>query len=541
MYKYYKEKFSDTIEGVKENWGEFQDTYFNEDTEWHEGLGKKAWYPIKKIGDSADYVNDQVSLRNALQIEKGRDLLPGQTWDDAILDYSVKDLRDDTAGGIGNVAGFVTKQIPGVSDERAEQVNDAFELGGQILLPGIEDVATGGVGYLDNLARGAKQLKKFDANAASKMVDQVFNARRFGGELTKLKNSAVQKVDEVKDAVMAPIRTLKTAFTGGLDVGTARDVSGATFRHSILNKTNRGLYKQLKNQDPKLIDQAEDIIKELDLFKTSEGSSQQFTKWNSNRPTTGFKGTRTVPYINSNGDASEVAFRWSISKNTYVPYDLVKRENTILKRLRWNVNRSPKSKWYSDRVYKSAKGDNAVLRQLLKELREENPQRYFDIMGDTRNYAENKGFIFVEHIHAQNSPYWKYVSKGQYKPRDTSNLMIVKNENFGKLKTSIEKHIYDNKDFVFPDGKRLILDYDKTRDILVLKQLQDNGRLNRIGDISPITNPRDWKRALDAALEGHTIQTGKAGEIQQVIQGDPDIDRSVDLQHGISDWNKPKE
>ena len=157
-------------------------------------------------------------------------------------------------------------------------------------------------------------------------------------------------------------------------------------------------------------------------------------------------------------------------------------------------------------------------------------------MGDTRHYATNKGFIFVEHIHAQNSPYWKYVSKGQYKPRDTKNLMIVKNENFGKLKTSIENHIYNNKDFVFPDGKRLILDYDKTRDVLVLKQLQDTGIMKRIGDISPITNPRNWRRALDAALEGHTIKTGKLGEIQQVIQADQDVDKVVDLQHGISDW-----
>jgi len=545
MNNYYKEKVDETIQGTKENWGEFLDTYFDEDTEWHEGLGKKFFYPLKKIGDITDHAMSQINLRDQLRISDDVDLLPGQTWDDAILDYSLKDLRDHTAGGIGNTAGFISKQIPGVSDERAEQINQGFELGAQILLPDITDVATGGIGYVDNLARGAKQLRKFDAKDASKLFDEVFNARRFSGELTKLKNSAVQKVEEVTDAITSPIRTLKTAFTGGLDVGTARDVSGATFRHSILNKTNRGLYKQLKDQDPKLIDQAEDIIKELDLFKTSEGSSQQFTKWNPDRPTTGFRGTRTVPYINSDGVPSEVAFRWSKSANNgaggYKAYDLVRRQNTILKRLRWNVNRSPKAKWYSDKVYKIAKQDNAVLRQLLKELREENPQRYFDIMGDTVNYAENKGFIFVEHIHAQNSPYWKYVSKGQFKPRDTSNLMIVKNENFGKLKTSIEKHIYDNKDFVFPEGKRLILDYDKTRDVLVLKQLQDNGRLKRMGDISPITNPRMWKKAYDAALEGHTIQTGKVGEIQQVIQGDPDIDRNVDLQHGISDWNRPKE
>ena len=344
--------------------------------------------------------------------------------------------------------------------------------------------------------------------------------------------------------VNSPFDTLKTAVTGGLDVGTARDVSGTPFRHSILNKTKRGLYKQLKNQDPKLIDEAENIIKELDAFKTSEGSSQQFTKWNPDRPTTGFRGTRTVPYINTDGVPSEVAFRWSKSANKgaggYKAYDLVRRQNTILKRLRWNVNRSPKAKWYADNVYKIAKQDNAVLRQLLKELREENPQRYFDIMGDTRNYAENKGFIFVEHIHAQNSPYWKYVSKGQFKPRDTKNLMIVKNEEFGKLKTSIENEIYNNKNFVFPEGKRLLVDYDKTRDVLVLKQLQDNNRLKRIGDISPITNPRNWRKALDAALKGHTIKTGQLGEIQQVIQGEPDLPKHVKLQHNFDENIDPR-
>ena len=299
--------------------------------------------------------------------------------------------------------------------------------------------------------------------------------------------------------------------------------------YAIRNKTNRGLYKQLYDQDPTLIDQAEEIIKELDLFKTSEGTSQGYGKWSENRPTTGFKGTRTVPYIDKQGNPSEVAFRWSVSKNNYVPYDLIKRQNTILRRLRWNVNRSTKAKWYADKVYKISKADNKVLRELLTELRQKDPQKYFDIMGDTRNYAEKKGFIFVEHIHAQNSPYWKYVSKGQFKPRDTSNLMIVKNEEFGKLKTSIENHIYNNKDFVYPEGKRLLLDYDKTRDVLVLKQIQDNGRLSRVGDISPITNPRNWKQALNAAFKGHRIEKGKLGEIQQVIQADPDLPPFVNI------------
>ena len=217
--QYHKEKLEENIEGIKGQAAEFKKTYFDEDTEWNEGLGKKAWYPLKKIGELSDHVNDQISLRNQLQIEKGRDLLPGQTWDDAILDYSFKDLRDHTAGGVGNVAGFVTGGN--------EQVNDAFELGAQILLPDVGDFATGGLGYVDNLGRAAKQLRKFDANDANKLFDQVLNARRFGGELTKLKNSAVQKVEEVKDAVMAPINTVKGLVRGDLfDIGAGIRTGG---------------------------------------------------------------------------------------------------------------------------------------------------------------------------------------------------------------------------------------------------------------------------------------------------------------------------
>ena len=306
------------------------------------------------------------------------------------------------------------------------------------------------------------------------------------------------------------------------------------FAYSVYKRSNRGLLKQLKDQG--VLQDAEDIVMKLDDFKQSKGASQGYTaKWNPDRPTTGFKGPRTVKYTDKSGNPSEVAFRWSISKNTYVPYDLLKRNETILKRLRWNVNRSTKAKWYSDRVYQISKADNAVLRRLLRELRAEDPVRYFEIMGDTRKYATNKGFIFVEHIHAQNSPFWKYMSPN-FKPRDTKNLMIVKNEEFGKLKTSIEREIYDNKNFTFPDGKRLLLDYDKSRDVLVLKQLQDTGRLKWMGDISPITNPKDWRKALAAALKGHKIVPGKRGEIQQVMQADPDVPRYVDLLHGITDY-----
>ena len=459
----------------------------------------------------------------------------GEVWDESrqqFLAQTVAPLAQKVDDSLTNITG---------QNWVGDRSRNVINFGADILTPTSGDLAVGAavlpltvadgpLPFGDAAAgtiAGLKYGKGVTSRAYRKLTTQglVNLSTRLDDWLTNPIFSKANRAVTPEGIELSPTHMMSKGVSGGGD-----------FAHSILKKTNRGLYKQLKDQDPRLIDQAESIIKELDLFKTTEGSSQQYAKWSSKRPTTGFRGTRTVPYINSDGVASEVAFRWSISKNTYVPYDLVRRQNTVLKRLRWNVNRSLKAKWYSDKVYKIAKQDNATLKKLLEELREENPQRYFDLMGDTRHYATNKGFIFVEHIHAQNSPYWKYVSKGKYKPRDTKNLMIVKNENFGKLKTSIENHIYNNKDFVFPDGKRLILDYDKTRDVLVLKQLQDTGIMKRIGDISPITNPRNWRRALDAALEGHTIKTGKLGEIQQVIQADQDVDKVVDLQHGISDW-----
>ena len=370
------------------------------------------------------------------------------------------------------------------------------------------------------------------------------------GPFNPVANLGIKKLGELIDDVLSDAnsifnRKLATEGAGSLDnakplqsiSSTPSGGGGTQFAHSVYPRSNAGLLKQLKQQG--VLDEAEEILKNLDAFKNTEGKIQKYARWNPHRPTTGFKGTRTVKYINSSGVPSEVAFRWSATNKTYVPYDLVRRQNTILKRMRWNVNRSPTAKKYADKVYKKAKSDNKLFIKLLKELRQNDPQKYFDIMGDTRKYATNKGFIYVEHIHPQNSPWWKYMTKEKFKPRDTKNLMIAKEE-FGKLKTSIENEIYNNKNFEFPDGKRLLLDYDKTESKFILKQLQDNGRLKWVGDISAITNPRDWRKALDAALRGHVIEPGKLGEIQQVIQADTDIPKLVDAIDDITGYKDPR-
>jgi len=427
--------------------------------------------------------------------------------------------RGLVGGGLMGVAGEQTRV--GIDEQR--------------LLNPLEAATSFGVG---GVVGGTTQTirRQIDIGKSKKAFqegDQAFQAYKAqqGTDANLIAQEAIEDVAG-KQALKAKL----TAQLQGITPQQPIPQKSQNFAYSVYKRSNRGLLKQLKDQG--LLQDAEDIVMKLDDFKQSEGASQGYkAKWNPDRPTTGFKGPRSVKYTDKSGNPSEVAFRWSISKNTYVPYDLLKRNETILRRLRWNVNRSTKAKWYSDRVYSISKANNAILRRLLKELRAEDPVKYFEIMGNTRKYATNKGFIFVEHIHAQNSPFWKYMSPN-FKPRDTKNLMIVYGEEFGKLKTNIENELYKNKNFKFPDGKRLLVDFDKTLDVITIKQLQDNGRLKLIGHIPRTTNPQDWRKALKDALAGYKVQPGKEGEIASLMKSDPKVPPHVRL---ISDMDNPAE
>jgi hypothetical protein len=128
---------------------------------------------LQKYGEAIDWTNDQVNLRNSLPFLRGV-----ETPIDALLDYSYKDLRDDIAGGIGNVVGATTG---------SETANAVAETGAQIFLPDAVDFATGGVGYLDNIGRAALKLRKADGKFIDDAVNFVDNLvfqirQKLGGE-----------------------------------------------------------------------------------------------------------------------------------------------------------------------------------------------------------------------------------------------------------------------------------------------------------------------------------------------------------------------
>ena len=225
--------------------------------------------------------------------------------------------RRDRIKGWGEGAENLTTRFTG--NETAGKVVGALtQFGGEVVHPDTID-----------LAAGAATLIPEPISTGSGIVGLAGNVVR------KTKRAVPDLVRAVEDA-FNPALKIRNGLVNNVFYSTTQGGGGNVFRHSIKGKINRGIYKQLFTQDPKLIDQAEIVIKNLDEFRTSKGTSQDFTKWNANRPTTGFKGNRTVKYTNAAGEPSEIGFRWSVSKNTYVPYDVLAREATILKRFNWN-------------------------------------------------------------------------------------------------------------------------------------------------------------------------------------------------------------
>tara|TARA_R100000152_G_C6764111_1_gene188647 strand:- start:77 stop:1648 length:1572 start_codon:yes stop_codon:yes gene_type:complete len=234
--QYTKEQIQGSIEGIQNEAEEFKETYFG-DKEWHEGLGQKAWYPVKKLGDAQDFTNEQVNLRNVLRIGTNiTDKIPGQ-WDERILDYSYKDLRDHTAGGFGNVVGALTG---------SERANDAAEILGQVLLPDAIDFV-GGVGYADNLLKIPKALKKISAEDGARIVEEVFSLPRLKAVAGNVKESVYENARKIKDTVTAPVRTVQDLASGGMfgrgGPGTGI-TGGGNFDATKLAKVNKTRIKR---------------------------------------------------------------------------------------------------------------------------------------------------------------------------------------------------------------------------------------------------------------------------------------------------------
>ena len=235
------------------------------------------------------------------------------------------------------------------------------------------------------------------------------------------------------------------------------------------------------NQDT--ITTVEKIIDDLEAFH-DKGIAGQIPKWSDKRPTSQYRGLRRAPYTKPDGTPGQIYVNWSASEGTYVARDVDKLVKATAKRAAWNVPRGGKAGAVKE-IYGTSKAANKTLNEKLLSLFDEDPELMQKIIGDT------KQIVYVEHIHPGRSPYWN--KPRAFGPGDPENLLVIEDSIFPKVKTAIEKQIYDTGKY-----KNVYVDMDEVGDLLLKNATTDE----LIGKIPGITNQSQVKASIYRALTG---------------------------------------
>ena len=324
---------------------------------------------------------------------------------------------------------------------------------------------------------GASLQKIVNASPAvlNKFNDMIDDA---GGALTRAMISPDSLVAQGGSPMIPPPRGFQQlgAFYKKGDLGKQLLRSN----RPVVNMTKRDGVVKL---DPATITEVEKIIDDLEAFH-DKGLAGQIPKWKLDRPTSQYRGKRRVAYTKPDGTPGQLYLNWSASKQTYVARDVDKLIKAKMNRAVWNVPQSGK-KGAVQSVYKTSKAANAALNQKLLNLFDDDPELMQKIIGDT------KQIVYVEHIHPGRSPYWNKTRA--FGPGDPENLLVIEDTIFPKVKTAIEKQLYDSGRY-----KNIYADMDAAGDIL----LKDATTDKLIGRIPGITNQSQVKAGIYRALTG---------------------------------------
>ena len=261
---------------------------------------------------------------------------------------------------------------------------------------------------------------------------------------------------------------------------------------------------------------AENLLKHVD-----EGEKGFIPGWKVSRPTTRYSGKRILEYAQEDGTPVKLYLNYSARKGGIVAIDYTKRLNTKLARDNWNVNSNSSLGKIADNIWKGARQKNKDLRTLLKQLELDNSEEFRRIFG-------TKGVWYVEHLHAQNSPFWNKVRP--FSPRDPKNLMALGEKNFPTLKTNLENHMYTDKwqkGAIKKYGTEVYIDYNPEKKTLQLVRADNDLPLYEGGGFIDGDTPQsNWQKALRDA-EANIPQ----GDISDI---NPDLDPVVDATDRIT-------
>ena len=411
-------------------------------------------------------------------------------------------------------------------------------LAGEMLVPDSLDLITLGLGYIPRriFKGGSKAVKaflktrkaKFTRKAPDLGIGQLASEAGIGTKIAgdadyegMIKAAKELEIEELSAAEKIGKVTGQTPEEVLMQSGTRQYVKQNPntpsliplqrgLRGKAILNSNQGIFANLSNNTKVL---GEQIIDELDKFHET-GLQGKVKNWSINRPTFQYKGKRRLPYTKPDGTPGELYFNWSKSQQTYVPRDIDSMLAAKAKRAKWNVTTGGKNKAVRT-IYKNAQAANEALIRHLKQLLDDDPVRAQKILGGTDDQI-----IYVEHIHAQKSPFWN--KPRPFKPRDPENLIIIEDDIFPKVKTAIEKQLYSSKRY-----KDVYVDMNvKVGDKSYNMALRDANNDALIGVIPGMTNKSQVKASIYRAL------TKK--DPLSIEDINPDIRRYLDEMHGIT-------
>ena len=345
----------------------------------------------------------------------------------------------------------------------AKATHTASMLGGSILgeylpLPkGTGAVVGGAIGYA--ASRAKRELVDFTFNQAKRVWED-----GVGWVYRSLDGSVAGKtLEELWQNTQARVRGIQSMATGeGLtQSGTGMKTGGGGKRFNWKDLDSKVLWRAA-NQDQRVIAKAQATIDMLDDWRLSHSDLD--------RPMTGYVKEHGKPTFWSEG--KEWGIGWSRKKNNYEIYDVQARIDSRAARLAGDKTSNPESA--SLRQIKEA------FRRDLNKQAAELPVEQWDIM------IQNPGDAYIEHLIAVKSPFWK-TQRGKnvgYLAGDSKNLKVLTDQNFKKLKDSVERTVHArHKDFY--------VDYDPNSQNLILRNLKTGEALpTQIPGIGDATQAR---------------------------------------------------
>jgi len=369
-----------------------------------------------------------------------------------------------------------------------------------------------------------KAIKVGKEAAKTRKINQLVRGKNILGQ--PLKSTGPTATQELLDSVYGPgglkgVLMQSIDPTEGIKIGLPSPERAADYLRRVNTDFQFKSKKTLLGKIPQTsqaeaFEIAENLLKHVD-----QGEKGLIPGWKAGRPTTRYSGKRILEYAQEDGTPVKLYLNYSASKGGIVAIDYTKRLNTKLARDSWNVNSNSSLGKIADNIWKGARQKNKDLRALLKQLELDNPEEFRRIFG-------TKGVWYVEHLHAQNSPFWNKVRP--FSPRDPKNLMALGERNFPTLKTNLENHMYTDswqKGARKKYGTEVYIDYNPEKKTLQLVRADNDLPLYKGGGFIDGDTPQgNWQKALRDA-EANIPQ----GDISDI---NPDLDPVIDATDRIT-------